>query len=166
MREILDKTGRVSIMTSGGYDPIHGGHISCIQSARHKAFQQMSHGRALQINEFIVVVNGDRFLEQKKGRAFMPLRARCQVVSAIRGVDYVVPFIATNHNDMSVCEAIEIIKPTYFCKGGDRNLDNIPEVDVCKKIGTEIITGCGEDKYWSSSDFINKHNEWMLNGNS
>jgi bifunctional ADP-heptose synthase (sugar kinase/adenylyltransferase) len=73
----------------------------------------------------------------------------------------VIPFIPSDPEDMSVCEVIEKLKPDYFCKGGDRDLSNIPEVDVCKAVGAEIITGCGDDKYWSSSNFIRDHNNWM-----
>ena len=73
----------------------------------------------------------------------------------------VIPFVPSDPTANSVCEAIRRIKPDYFCKGGDRDLSNIPEVKVCEEVGTTIITGCGMDKYWSSSDFINKHNQWL-----
>lgn len=162
MRLILDSTGKVSILTSGGYDPLHGGHVSCIQDSKVKASNLMSHEQTMKISAVIVVVNGDSFLKKKKGRALMPLRARCQVVSAIRGVDYVVPLVTTDPADMTVCEALEIIKPYFFCKGGDRNLSNIPEVDVCKRVGIKVITGCGDDKYWSSSDFTNNYRNFVL----
>ena len=131
-------------LTSGGFDPIHPGHISCFLDRI-----------PVHIDKLIVVVNGDEFLKRKKGSPFMPLKVRTQIVSCIFGVDYAVPFTPSNLEDMGVGEAIEIIRPDYFLKGGDRtNSRNIPEWDICKSVGTKIITGCGDDKYWSSSDFL------------
>jgi len=156
----------VTVLTSGGFDPIHPGHISYLQQSIWKAkkFHRDVHGCSIDPT-LIVLVNSDAFLEKKKGRAFMPIMARCQIVSAVLPYkDYgcvVVPFVPTDPEDMTVCEAIQAIKPNYFCKGGDRDLSNIPEVDVCNKVGTTIITGCGDEKYWSSSDFIKEHNEFL-----
>jgi len=103
-----------------------------------------------------VAVNNDDFLINKKGRAFMPHNVRCQIVSAIKYVDFVVPYNPTRSNDMTVCEAIEIMRPDYFTKGGDRELGNIPEVEVCTQVGTKIVTGVGDDKLWSSSEYLKK----------
>lgn len=133
-------------LTSGGFDCLHSGHISSFLEG------------ATKVGKLIVVVNGDEFLRRKKGRPFMPLKVRTQIVSAIQGVDYAIPFTATDPEDMGVGEAIEIIRPNYFLKGGDRtNAENIPEWDVCEKVGATILTGVGDDKFWSSSDFLR---EW------
>lgn len=145
-------------LTSGGYDPIHAGHITSIQDGRRLAeeFHLKAHGQSPWL-QMIVLVNGTQFLKTKKGEEFMSLKARCQVVSAIRGVDLVVPlWLGT---DMTVCEPLKALKPNYFLKGGDRKLSNIPEVDVCSTQDTKIITGCGMDKFWSSSNFLNEYFE-------
>ena len=129
------------VATSGGYDPLHPGHVSCL-------LESAGHGDTL-----VVIVNGDSFLRRKKGRPFMDLRARCQVVSGIRGVDYVIPFEI--EDDDTVCEALKVIRPRVFTKGGDRtDMSNIPEWSVCKDLGIEVVSGVGMDKAWSSSDYL------------
>jgi cytidyltransferase-like protein len=132
--------GRV-VATSGGFDPIHPGHISSLQeSARF--------GEVV-----IAIVNGDAFLRAKKGRPFQDLQTRCLIVSAIRGVDYVVPFEI--EGDLTVCEALRQLRPAVFTKGGDRvDAQSIAEWDVCAELGIEVITGVGADKQWSSSWFL------------
>lgn len=138
---IRDSIDGELIVTSGGYDPIHPGHISCIVDSKN-------YGDAL-----AVVVNGDWFLNYKKGKAFMNLATRCEIVSAIRGVDYVIPFEI--ENDQTVCEALRIIHPEVFTKGGDRvNADTIPEWDICQKLDIEIVTGVGDSKIHSSTNIL------------
>jgi D-beta-D-heptose 7-phosphate kinase/D-beta-D-heptose 1-phosphate adenosyltransferase len=129
------------VATSGGFDPIHPGHISCI-------IESAGFGDAL-----VVIVNGDSFLTEKKGKPFQDCRTRCLIVSGIRAVDFVVPFDAPG--DQTVSKALESIRPSVFTKGGDRvDASTIPEWSVCQDIGTEIITGVGMSKEWSSSWFL------------
>lgn len=142
--KIRPKLGKV-VMTSGGYDPIHPGHISCI-------IESKKYGDVV-----VVVVNGDHFLTAKKGKPFQNLETRSLIVSGIAGVDYVVPFEIDG--DQTVSKALETIKPDVFTKGGDRvDAKTIPEWEVCKKHNIEIISGVGEDKKWSSSWFLNEWN--------
>lgn len=127
-------------LTSGGYDPIHPGHISCI-------FQSGDYGK------IAVLVNGDSFLSAKKGRPFMDLKTRCQIVAGLRGIDWVVPFEIENDHTVNV--ALTIIKPDYFTKGGDRiDEQTIPEWQTCKQNNIKVITGVGLPKFWSSSDLV------------
>ena len=141
IRPGLDKV----VMTSGGYDPIHPGHISCI-------IESKKYG-----DKVVVVVNGDNFLTAKKGKPFQNLETRSLIVSGIAGVDYVVPFEIKN--DQTVNKALEAIKPDVFTKGGDRvDAESIPEWEVCKKYSIKIVTGVGEEKKWSSSWFLNEWN--------
>ena len=129
------------VATSGGYDPLHPGHVSCL-------LESAGHGDTL-----VVIVNGDDFLRRKKGKPFMDLKARCQVVSCIRAVDYVIPFEI--EDDDTVREALRVIRPHVFAKGGDRtDMSNIPEWNVCAELGIEVISGVGMDKAWSSSDYL------------
>lgn len=133
------------VMTSGGFDPIHPGHTSCIVESKQ-------HGDTL-----VVVVNGDSFLAHKKGRSFMDLSTRCAIVSAIRGVDVVIPFEISG--DTTICVALSTLVPAVFTKGGDRNNNLDPrEVAVCDALGIRIITGVGLDKKWSSSNLLR---EWV-----
>jgi cytidyltransferase-like protein len=129
------------VATSGGFDPIHPGHISCI-------IESANFG-----DELVVIVNGDSFLTEKKGKPFQDCRTRCLIVSGVRCVDYVVPFDLPG--DPTVSKALEVIRPDVFTKGGDRvDGTSIPEWEVCDAIGTEVITGVGLSKEWSSSWFL------------
>ena len=81
------------------------------------------------------------------------MKTRCQIVSTIKGVDYVVPFEIKN--DPTVNVALAGIQPGVFAKGGDRtDPDTIPEWETCRKNKIRIVTGIGQPKYWSSSHFL------------
>lgn len=131
------------ICCSGGFDPIHKGHIEYLQQA------------ALLGNELIVILNTDKFLLEKKGYVFMPFEERLFVLENIKCVNKVVVCI---DEDQSVSKTLELIKPNIFAKGGDRNKGNIPEKLVCDKLGIQIIDGLGE-KISSSSDLAQKFAE-------
>lgn len=133
------KKDLVSIVcTSGGFDPIHSGHISCFQESKKYA------------ETLVVIVNGDSFLKSKKGKPFMNLKERCSIVSSIKNVDYVIPFEI--ENDSTVIKALEKIKPHFFTKGGDRyDKSTIAEWEICEKLNIEIITNVGNDKVDTSS---------------
>lgn len=138
--KLRPKLGKV-VATSGGYDPIHPGHISNI-------IESKKYGDTL-----VVIVNGDTFLRAKKGHPFQNLQTRSLIVSGIMGVDYVVPFEI--ENDQTVNRALEIIKPDIFTKGGDRvDKASLPEWETCKKHKIKIIFNVGDDKEWSSSWFL------------
>jgi cytidyltransferase-like protein len=143
MEELVEDVPQTNYMvcTSGGYDPIHPGHISCIVES--KKFNPI----------LVVIVNGDSFLVNKKGKPFQDLKTRCQIVSFIKDVDYVVPFEI--ENDITVCKILEYIKPGFFTKGGDRvDRETIPEWEVCRKNNIRVMTGVGDPKHWSSSQFL------------
>jgi cytidyltransferase-like protein len=139
----------VIVATSGGFDPIHPGHVSCIVGS--KGFG----------DKLVVIVNGDSFLEAKKGKPFQDLATRAAIVSAIRGVDYVVTFEI--EDDPTVAVALRAIRPRYFTKGGDRvSGKTLPasEEAVCREFNIEIIDGVGLGKAWSSSDFLREWGEF------
>lgn len=140
------------VCTSGGFDPLHVGHLRCIQAAA-----MLKGDKGL----FVVVVNGDGFLMRKKGYVFMPLEERMEMVAAIRGVDYVVPW---DDGSQFVTGAIEIMQPNIFAKGGDRSTaENVPEYDTCMKIGCHVIFGIGgHTKVQSSSELVQKMQQSKL----
>jgi len=144
--KIRKDLGRV-VCVSGGFDPVHPGHMSSI-------FESKKYGDVV-----VVIVNGDNFLKNKKGKPFMDLKTRCHIVSYVKGADYIVPFEI--ENDRTVCVALEKIKPHVFSKGGDRvDAKTIPEWEVCKKNGIKVVSGVGLKKDWSSSDFLREWGEY------
>ncbi len=137
---IRDTLGTI-VATSGGFDPIHPGHLSCI-------YESKKYGDTL-----VVIVNGDTFLRNKKGHAFMDLATRMEIISFTQGVDYIIPFEIAD--DQTVTEALRMLKPHIFTKGGDRiDETSIPEWGICKELSIKVISGVGYDKAWSSSDYL------------
>ncbi len=131
------------IMTCGGFDPVHVGHVRCIQES---SYLKRDYPSAV----LVVIANADEFLMNKKGYVFMPEAERMEVLHAIKGVDHVVKWYDGTQNCIG---AIEKINPNIFTKGGDRSSrDKIPEADICDKIGCKIKFGVGgSDKPQSSS---------------
>lgn len=140
--------GRI-VCTSGGYDPIHPGHATCL-------IESKKHGDTL-----VAIVNGDAFLRAKKGKPFQDLETRCHIVACVRAVDFVVPFEI--EGDPTVREALRRLRPHVFTKGGDRtDPSNIPEWPVCQELSIEVVTGVGLAKEWSSSDFLREWGEFWV----
>ena len=96
---------RPTVMVSGGFDPVHVGHIRMILEAS-------------QYGDVIVIANTDSWLHRKKGFVFMEWDRRCEILNALKGVVLV---DSVDDSDGTVCEAIERLKPTYFANGGDRD---------------------------------------------
>jgi cytidyltransferase-like protein len=128
------------ILVSGGFDPIHVGHIRLIQAAA-------------KLGSVIVAVNSDAWLRRKKGYIFMPFEQRCEVIQALKGVSAVT---YVEDDDGTVCEALERLKPDMFGNGGDRTDKNTPEMDVCEDLGIEMVWELGGGKVQSSSELVEK----------
>lgn len=142
------------IITSGYFNPIHPGHIECLQLCKELG------------DELQVIVNSDHQAKLKtwKDEVFQDQNFRMKVVSAIRYVDKI--FLATD-TDGSVCESIRTISKLIrekhwpntkiiFWKWGDRFTWNIPEVQVCKDCAIEIRDWLGA-KTHNSGDFRRKN---------
>lgn len=130
------------VLVTGGFDPIHSGHIAYFKAAR--ALGDM----------LLVGLNSDEWLERKKGRAFMPWNERLCIVNNLAMVDEVYTF---NDDDGSAKHFIQQVRAHYpdaeliFANGGDRTAINIPEMDV-EDPCIEFAFGVGgEDKKNSSS---------------
>ncbi len=121
------------IAISGGFDPIHPGHIAMIEKAR--AF-----------GEVHIIVNSDEWLIRKKGFFFQPWSDRKKILEA-----YTPHVHAVDDTDGTVCEALRRIRPDYFGNGGDRGKTNTPELTVCEALGIEPVFELGGGKYSSSS---------------
>jgi cytidyltransferase-like protein len=135
------------VSTSGAMDPFHVGHLRCIQSA-----SMLKGDKGL----FVVIVNGDGFLMRKKGYVFMPLEERMEIIAGLKGVDYVVPW---DDGSQFVTEAIKVMRPNIFAKGGDRSTaENVPEFSACVEIGCSVVFGIGgQSKVQSSSLLVEKY---------
>ena len=134
------------IVVSGGFDPIHSGHIAYFKSAK-------KHG-----DKLIVALNSDSWLEKKKGKFFMPFDERKAIVESIQFVDEVIGFKDdTKGSCINALEEIKKLHPNddiYFANGGDRDKKNIPEMSV-SDINFIFSVG-GNDKKNSSSWILNK----------
>lgn len=131
-------------MTSGGFDPLHVGHVRCILATTEMADADGGY--------VVVIVNGDGFLERKKGKPFMRAQERAEIIAGLRGVDAAVIW---DDGSQTVIGAIEKLKPTYFTKGGDRAApEDIPEWDICNEVGCKVIFNVGGGKVQSSSWLI------------
>lgn len=138
--------GRYKVMASGGFDPLHIGHLDYIQEASCIAPDKNP--------ILIVVVNGDEWLKRKKSFVFMLEKERANIVAGISGVDYV---LVWDDGTPTVSGAIEALTPDYFAKGGDRDSKlNVPEYDICESVGCKVIFGVGGGKIQSSSDLVEK----------
>ena len=136
------------VVVSGGFDPLHSGHISYLKDAK-------SHG-----DKLIVALNSDSWLENKKGKFFMPFSERKSIIESLKYVDEVIDF---DDDEIGSCIlGLEKVKDLYkgeeifFANGGDRDKENIPEMSV---EGINFIFSIGGDDKKNSSSWILK--DWQ-----
>jgi cytidyltransferase-like protein len=130
------------VVVSGGFDPVHSGHIRLIKEARALG------------NQLIVGINSDEWLARKKGRAFMPWQERLCVLNNLRQVDEVYTFDDDDDTAIHLLHQVRAHYPSdriVFANGGDRTQDNIPEMSVP---GVEFIFGVGGTDKANSSSWI------------
>ena len=136
----------ITVIATGGFDPIHSGHIAYLKNAAQEGIR------------LVVGVNSDSWLERKKGRHFMAWEERAAIVEALGCVDEVIAF---DDSDDTAIDAIRVVKKKYptdqivFVNGGDRTKENIPEMvfdDV------DFVFGVGGEDKKNSSSWILK--EW------
>ena len=125
------------VCVSGYFDPLHIGHIEYFKKAK-----QMG-------QELVVIVNNDFQACLKKGRPFMPVKERAEIIRELKCVDRVVESIDTDRTVRNTLKTMEPC-PDLFCNGGDQNNQTIPETEVCRERGIELLDGLGE-KIQSSS---------------
>jgi cytidyltransferase-like protein len=132
------------VLVTGGFDPIHSGHISYFKAARTLG------------DMLIVGLNSDEWLVRKKGRAFMPWQERLCIINNLAMVDEVYTF---NDDDGSARHFIQQVRAHYpdaeliFANGGDRTDKNIPEMDV-EDPNVKFMFGIGGFNKANSSSWI------------
>ena len=133
MSRLVPPSDFTTVAVSGGFDPIHKGHVRMIREASEHGY-------------VIVIVNSDEWLMRKKGYVFMSFEERAEILNAI-------------DDDGTVCENLRRLKPDAFANGGDRKGDNVPEVSVCKELGIKMLWNVGGEKTQSSSELVAKQKE-------
>ena len=134
------------IMVSGGFDPIHIGHIRMIKDAARWG-------------TVIVTINSDEWLIRKKGYVFIPWKERAEIIGNIKGVTFVTN---VDDSDGTVCKAIQRHRPDAFANGGDRKKNNTPEMELCNELDIQMLWGVGgTTKPQSSSWLVNKAMEQL-----
>ena len=152
------------IILSGGFDPIHKGHMRMFREASNLGHQ------------VIIGLNSDEWLTRKKGKPFMKFYERKEILEGIKYISSVVKF---DDSDDTANALISQVRSTYnggmfhhdylnnnptgrsdyeiyFANGGDRTTDNVPEQSVCEKLDVTMLWGIGGGKIQSSS--------WLING--
>ena len=145
------------ILISGGFDPVHKGHIECIQNAKKLA------------DEVWIGLNNDSWLIRKKGKSFMKEGERKFIMESLRDVDYVYVMNPLIHGDDTAIDFIDHARKKFvnqngdlpkgvmaFGNGGDRTETTTPENDVCNSYGIESVWGLGK-KIQSSSWLLEKY---------
>ena len=138
------------ILVSGGFDPIHSGHIKLINDAN-------------KYGDVVVLLNSDAWLRNKKGREFLPFDERKIIMQNIKGVLDVLDF---DDSDNTCIDGLRKVKKKYtnsiikFANGGDRNDETTPETAFCNQNNIEALWGIGgNDKSNSSSWILKKWKE-------
>ena len=134
------------IVVSGGFDPIHSGHIAYFKSAKEYG------------DKLIVALNSDEWLMNKKGKAFMPFTERKEIIEHLACVDKVIGFeddeLGSANNALLILKEMYPDDKIYFANGGDRSKKNIPEMSVD---GIEFLFSVGGDDKKNSSSWILKN---------
>jgi cytidyltransferase-like protein len=149
------------VMVSGGFDPIHIGHIRLMREAKQLG------------DKLIVVINNDNWLRQKKGKEFMPEEERKEIIEALECVDKVIiSGHPRNPKDMSICRELIKVKPHIFANGGDRDEKDAEdpksslyrEKQIHKKYGIKMVYNVGNGgKIRSSSELLKSYAKTIKN---
>ena len=136
------------IILSGGFDPVHKGHVEMFKAAKFMA------------DQVVVGLNSDDWLARKKGKPFMEFDERKFILESIKHIDYVFGF---DDSDDTACDIIRKVNQLYntdntvqvfFGNGGDRTNETTPEMKYCKQNGVGLLFEVGGGIIQSSSDLI------------
>ena len=142
-----------TVIASGGFDPLHSGHIDYLTAASNLG------------DRLWVALNSDEWLTRKKGQPFMCYSERMSIIESLRMVDKVIPVVNDHKVDDSSgcilwaqqCGARDIV----FANGGDRTDMNSPEEDFYRHDSSvRFVYGVGGDTKKNSSRWILQ--DWTL----
>ena len=144
---------RKIVICSGGFDPLHSGHIEYLSCAK-------------QLGDYLVVgVNSDDWLKNKKGCYFLPWKERSNILENLVMVSEVLGFDDSDGTAIDLIEKVKTAHPDsciIFANGGDRTKENIPEM-VVGNVSFAFGVG-GSDKLNSSSQILDDwHNRVLKN---
>jgi len=148
------------VAVSGGFDPVHIGHINLFREAKKLG------------DELVVILNNDNWFGIKGRHLFMPERDRKKIIESLRYVDRVIiskhkassKVFDRNSVEYSICRELAMLKPDIFANGGDRFADDVPEVQLCKDLNIKTVFKVGRDgKSRSSSWLLNDYIEKVKN---
>ena len=137
------------IILSGGFDPVHKGHLRMFREAANLGHQ------------VIVGLNSDECLTRKKGKPFMNWDERAEILESCKWINQVISFDDSDDTASDVILKVCLMYKNedvniYFANGGDRGKGNVPELDTCKDLNVVMLWGIGGGKIQSSS--------WLING--
>ena len=139
------------VMVSGGFDPIHIGHVRMFDAAKKLG------------SKLMVVINNDNWIRTKKGFVFMDQKERAEIIASFPSVDRVV---LTSHKpqdpDRSVVRELKKLKPDIFANGGDRDIKDAknknsslnPEQQYCTEHGIKMAFNVGAGGKVQSSSWM------------
>ncbi len=149
---MAQKKKKTIVAVSGGFDPLHIGHIRLLNEAKKLG------------DTLVVILNNDNWLLAKKGFVFMDEDDRKEILESLAAVDEV---ILTSHmendHDRSVCRELLKLKPDIFANGGDRTFADAkkaasslsPEVELCERMGIKLVFNVGKGgKVRSSTELV------------
>lgn len=126
----------MTIVVSGGFDPLHVGHLNLIKMARV-------------YGSVVVIVDSDEYVSSKH-KLSMPQAERVRVVESLKDVDGVIPNSTVN-GDCS--EILQALRPDLFLVGPDKDVSKLPERVICGRVGIGIVQAVGLRKEHSSRDY-------------
>lgn len=148
------KNKKKIVAVSGGFDPLHIGHIRLFKEAKKLG------------DELVVILNNDNWFQIKGRHFFMPEKERKEIIEAIEAVDRV---ILSKHKpskkvfdrttpEYSITRELKELKPDIFANGGDRFADDIPEFKLCNELGIKMVFNVGHGgKVRSSSELLKNY---------
>ena len=153
----MDKSNWIKnvIILSGGFDPVHKGHIRMFREAANLGAN------------VIVGLNSDSWLMRKKGKPFMEWNERAEILESCKFITQVLPMDDYDDTASDIIERVVDLYEQqsrinsdnmgyniYFANGGDRKKGNVPELDTCKELNVTMLWGIGGGKIQSSSWLI------------